>query len=152
MSSYSCKYRKCHPVAVHLERDHLYSAGYLLGGDQLPLAGAGTNFTRLFPRVWVFDIALPEGPGAALTRPNRINGASRLSIVEDTFTVRLFTESTATGPETRMDRDELFERLPTKLSDRLDLTLAYPDKPRFTRAAVAATRTLKPQSILVPGI
>src|SRR5438552_18039508 len=68
-----------------LQPDHLDSAGDFFLGDQLTLARAGANYTGFLPGLRSDNVGFPKGPSPALSWPNWINSASRLSIVEDTF-------------------------------------------------------------------
>jgi hypothetical protein len=70
-----------------LQPNYIDSAGDFFLGDQFTLARAGTNRARPLPSFLSNNVAFPKRPGPALAWPNRIDRASRLSIVEDAITV-----------------------------------------------------------------
>ena len=72
-----------------LQPDHLDSAGDFFLGDHLALARAGANYTGFLPGLRSDNVGFPKGPSPALAWPNRVDGASRLAIVEDTVAVGL---------------------------------------------------------------
>ena len=64
-------------------------------GISSPLAGAGADFAGLLPRLRGGDVALPERPGAALRRPDGIDGATGVLVVEDAIAVGLLAQGPA---------------------------------------------------------
>ena len=71
-------------------------AGYQLLGTEFAVAGAGTDRTGFLPVVRGGDVALPERPGAALRRADRINGATLFPVVEHAVAVQLLAQGEAT--------------------------------------------------------
>src|SRR6516162_6314523 len=75
-----------------LQADYLQAPSYLLGRNQLTLSGAGADLTRLLPALGRGDVALPERPGATLPRPDRVDSAALLPVIEHAVAVELLAQ------------------------------------------------------------
>src|SRR5436190_16638947 len=68
---------------LRLHFNHLQPAGDLLDRDDLALPGPGADAAGALPVLGRRDVALPERPGAALRRADRVDGAPLPGVEED---------------------------------------------------------------------
>src|SRR5262249_10241673 len=114
------------------------------------LAGAGADLAGPLPRRGGDGVALPEGPGAALARPHRVDRTAPLPVEEDAVAVHPLAEAAAPADGARVDRGHLFDRLAEVFGDRGHLLVAHPHVARRPGAAVAAAGAAEAEAVLVP--
>src|SRR5262249_28345465 len=120
------------------EANHLEPCDDLLRGDEVAFARAGTDFTGSLPGLGSGDVAFPERPGATLARPNRIDRAAALAVVEDAVAIVLLAQRPAALDHSRVHTRHFLNGLAAQLGDGRQLRVVHPDEARGTRAAVAA--------------
>jgi hypothetical protein len=114
---------------------------------------ARTFLMRFRPALCRREVLIPERPGSALERANRVNGTEGLPVFaseEDAVTVGSFGETVA-----RTDTAKMLRRQPAvgpleMLRDAFDFLLRRPDVARFAAAAIAALSAGEAQAVPVP--
>ena len=119
---------------------------------ELTFAGTGTARLDFFPAFRAVEVRIPERPGPALARSDRIDGASAgLAVEKRAVAVGKLFESRPTTFEPSVFEFHLANRFAQEPGDLFEFLLINPDVSRCARAAVAALRAGKLQAILVPG-
>src|SRR5947199_5104504 len=93
------------------QADYLDTGEDLFRRDQFALARTRTDLTGALPRFGAGDVAFPERPGTALTRPNGIDGTASIAVVEDAIAVVLLAQRAAALREPRVEPRQLLDRL-----------------------------------------
>lgn len=134
------------------ELNFLHPAGDLFNRNQFPLARARADCLCPLPGLGGGYIALPEWPGSALPRPDRVNRAACGLVEEYAVVIGLFAQRAASVRHAGVQADYLFQRLAQEFGDRLDLGIEHPDEARVARATVAAASTRKGEAVLIPWV
>ena len=119
--------------------------------DQLAFASPGAGAFDFFPGLRAFQVRIPEGPGTTLLRTHGINRAAARPTVEKlavsvvTLGQRRLLPFAPSKPQLHLGfrQSDVFR-------DLLNLFVGHPDDTWIARAAIAATRALKREPILVP--
>ncbi len=117
---------------------------------QLALSATGADIASRFPVPLALEVGIPERPGLALTRARRINGALAI-LKKDAVSVFVFDKALAGADAANIVGFEFFDFLTYEFREGCDLFLVDPNIARCPRAAVAALRAFKFQTVFVPG-
>jgi len=135
-----------------LETNDLQTASNFLGTDQVAAAGSRAFLAGLLPSFGREDRAFPERPSPALSRPNRVDRATELTIIKDAIAVGFFFQTPLVTARPSVSRLGLVGTLASELGNGGNLFIIHPNKTRRAGAAIAASRAPKLQTVLVPGI
>ena len=119
----------------------------------LPLAAAGANAAGVLPVLGRLQVRVPEGPGAALPRAGRIDGAARGSSPSKKTQSPLGNSFRLLRAPTRRTYCvlELSTSMPTQCGQGGDLLVVDPHMARRSGAAIAALRAGESQPVVIPG-
>jgi hypothetical protein len=140
------------PSPPSLQANDLQTASDFLGTDQVAACRSRTFLAGLFPSFGGKDRAFPERPSPTLTRANRVDRATQLTIIENAITVGFFFQTPLVTARPSVSRFGLIGTFTAELRDGGNLFIIHPNKTRRAGAAIAASRALKTQTVLVPGI
>src|SRR5262249_14902246 len=132
------------------QADHLDAREDLLRRNQLALARSRAYRAGPLPRLGTGNVTLPERPGATLSRPHRVDGATALAVVEHAIAVVLLAQRQAVLRQARVQVRHVLDRLAAEVGDGGQLLRLDPDMARSTGAAVAAARAAKAEPVLEP--
>jgi hypothetical protein len=106
---------------------------------------AGTTVASPLPGNFCFEIGRPERPGPALHGASCVDPAPPgLGVQEDAVPVRVVAQTPPPAHQFRVQQPDLTQWFSQFPSDRRQLFVGDPYRPRSPRAAIAALRTLKP--------
>src|SRR5205807_1713031 len=114
--------------------------------NQVALARSRTNFASSPPRFRLRHIALPEGPGAALTGPYGVDRAAGRAVVKDTVAVALLAQRPAAVCQVCIKGGGRGDGFALVLGDGRHLVVVDPDESRPAGAAVSTPRAVETQA------
>ena len=112
--------------------DHLQAPGDFLLRDQFALSRSGTDGAGALPALLRNQVAFPEGPGPALPRPDRVDGAADALLIEDTIAIGLVAQGRSPGRQGVYSRRTSSSGSPRCLAiaaSSSSLTHTYPGSP-----------------------